>query len=77
MGPGGGMSNQQSSSSGAGGGDSLSPWYQGDVVVGGSDATSGDRAALPGQNFLTQSAVPLLIVGAVLLGVVLWRRSSK
>lgn len=72
------MSNQQSSSSGASGGDSVSSWYQGDVVVGGADATSGDRAALPGQGMLTQSAfVPLMIVGAILLGVVLWRRSSK
>jgi hypothetical protein len=78
------LSLSSTSSSAAMGGTMASPWYQGDQVVSyAGDARSGDRTAPPPLSASPAGIVagaasglggPLLIGGAILVGVLLWKR---
>jgi hypothetical protein len=76
-GKGAGLPLGSTASSSAQGGTSITPWYQGDVVLAGGDARK-DGSALPGQGVLQGAlSAPVLIAFAAVLGVIAWRRLSK
>jgi hypothetical protein len=66
-----------SASSDATGGTSITPWYQGDVVLAGGDART-DSTGVPGQGVLQGAlSAPVLIAVIAVVGVIAWRRLSK